>query len=233
MAELQEQTLDSLAFDIDGNPISPPVGIVPKGPESAANQELTNQAPAGVFISQPIPQSGMGILNQDQLRAYMAQTGYSESSGNYSSENQFGYQGKYQLGSAALQDLGYVKAGTPQTAEALNNPNNWTGKDGMSSADAFRNNQTVQEAAMYNYSRQNYATLERQGIITATTTADQAAGLLSAAHLVGAGGAATWYKTGGVVQDANGTSAASYYNRGVYSQTQVPVIVSSNASKPG
>jgi hypothetical protein len=233
VAENQVQLLNSLAFDIDGNPISPPVGITPRGPESALNQALTSQAPAGVFISQPIPQAGMGILNQDQLRAFMAQTGYSESSGDYAAQNQFGYQGKYQLGSAALQDLGYVKAGTPQTTEALNNPNNWTGKDGMVSSDAFKNNQTVQETAMYNYSRQNYATLERQGVISATTTADQAAGLLSAAHLVGAGGAATWYKTGGVVQDANGTSAASYYNRGIYSQTQVPVITASNASKPG
>jgi hypothetical protein len=229
----QQDIINSLAVDIDGNPISPPIGITPKGPEAALNQELTMQAPAGSFIAQPVPQAGMGILNQDQLRAYMAQTGYSESSSNYSSENKFGYQGKYQLGSAALQDLGYVKSGTPQTVEALNNPNNWTGKDGITSAEVFKTNQSVQESAMYNYTRQNYATLERQGVITATTTAEQAAGILSASHLVGASGAANWYKNGGVVQDANGTTASSYYNRGVYSQTQVPVIAASNASKPG
>jgi len=41
------------------------------------------------------------------------------------------------MGSAALQDLGYVKPGTPQTPDALNNPNNWTGKDGITSATAF------------------------------------------------------------------------------------------------
>ena len=232
-AQFQEDVLSSLAFDIDGSPINPPVGLTARGPESATGVELTQQAPAGVFIAQPTPQQGMGILNQDALRAYMAQTGYSESSGSYTAENQFGYQGKYQLGSKALQDLGYIKSGTPQTPEAMNNPNNWTGKDGVTSAEVFRNNSSVQESAMYNYTRQNYASLERQGVITVTTTPEQAAGILSASHLVGATGAANWYKTGSLTQDANGVSAATYYNRGVYSQTQVPVITASNASKPG
>lgn len=227
----QKTQLESLPRDVNGNPINPPVGYGSVGPKAAASQPLTRNAPAGSFIAQPDPVDGIGNLDKDQLRAYMAQTGYSESSSNYKAENQFGYQGKYQLGSAALQDLGYVKAGTPQTPEALNNPNNWTGKDGITSADDFRNSGDVQEKAMYNYTKSNYARLERNGVITSTTTAEETAGLLSAAHLVGAGGATNWYRTGQVTTDANGTSASTYYNRGVYSQTQVPVITASNATK--
>ena len=231
--EIERQTdiLNSYATDIDGQPISPPVGLSEKGLEQATSAGLTKAAPTSSFIKQPEAPGSIGILDKDQLRAYMAQTGYSESSGSYTATNSYGYQGKYQLGSAALQDLGYVKAGTPQTAEALANPNNWIGKNGINSNTDFLANPAVQESAMYDYTRRNYATLQSKGIITPETTVDQAAGLLSSSHLVGAGGTIKWVTSGQTVADANGTTAAQYYNRGVYSQTQVPTIVSSNASK--
>jgi hypothetical protein len=80
---------------------------------------------------------------------------------------------------------------------------------------------------MYNYTKNNYARLQKNGIITADSSVEDIAGIVSAAHLVGPGAATNWYKTGQSTTDANGTSATTFYNRGKYSQTQVPVIKSS------
>lgn len=209
--------------------------------ELAKSQPADNPAPTSAFIKQPAPTSGIGVLNTNQLRAYYAQTAYTESGGSYipanptqtvPGVNSGGYAGKYQLGSAALQGVGYVKAGTPQTVEALNNPNNWIGGPGKpSNLQEFLNTGAFQESAMQSYTRSNYSTLQKNGIITSTTPADEIAGLLSGAHIAGATGVTKWYQGGLNAADANGTTIADYYNNGRYSQTQVPVIVASNASK--
>jgi len=198
---------------------------------STLNEQLTKAAPASAFILQPDPASELGALSKDNLRAYMAQMGYSESTNNYNAVNKFGYQGKYQLGSAALQDLGFIKPGTPQTAVAMSNPNNWTGKDGVTSSLDFLNNPSVQEAAMYDHTKRNYSVLQNKGLIAAGSSTQEIAGLLSSSHLVGASGTAKWASTGQPVSDANGVTAASYYLKGTYSQTQVPVIVASNSGQ--
>ena len=217
--------------DVEGNPISPPLNVSVKGTSTANTVPLSKPAAADVFIKQPEPENGLGELNKDQLRAYMAQIGYSESSSQYNATNQFGYQGKYQFGSLALQGLGYIKPGTPQSPEAMNNPNNWTGKGGIYNSSDFLNNSQVQESAMYDYTKKNYSVLQSKGIITSDSSVSDIAGYLSSSHLVGASGTAKWVSTGQNVADANGTTAATYFNRGVYSQTQVPIIVASNTSK--
>ena len=220
--------------DVEGNPVPPTVGATSlnRATDIAEGNPINPKkaAPTSTFISQPDPTKGIGKLNQDETRALFAQTGYTQSGGNYGVENTLGYQGKYQMGSLALQDLGYVKPGTPQTPEALNNPNNWTGKNGITSAAAFKASPDVQEDAMYRYTKQNYASLQRSGVITDNTPNDQVAGYLSAAHLQGAGGVSKWVKTGTETSDAYGTTISSYYNQGRYSQTQVPTIVASKDS---
>lgn len=226
----QEAAAKAYTTDVSGNPINPPLSVNKRGASTTNNAGLTRAATPDVFINQKTPANGIGALNVDQLRAYMAQTGYSESNGNYAATNQFGYQGKYQLGSLALQDLGYIKPGTPQTVEAMNNPNNWTGKNGVYSSSTFLNSPEIQENAMYDYTKKNYSILQSKGIITADTSTSEIAGYLSSSHLVGAGGTVKWVTSGQTVADANGTTAAAYFNRGVYSQTQVPVILASNAS---
>ena len=226
--------LTTLTKDIEGNPVSPTVGATSlnRAIDAAESTPIIPRkaAPTSTFISQPNPPKGIGKLSQDETRALFAQTGYTESGGNYGAENTLGYQGKYQMGSLALQDLGYVKPGTPQTPEALNNPNNWTGKNGITSAAAFKASPDVQEDAMYKYTKKNYASLQRSGVIKDDTPTDQVAGYLSASHLGGAGGVSKWVRTGTDTTDAYGTSVSSYYNQGRYSQTQVPTIVASKDS---
>jgi len=233
--QIQEDLLQQTSTTVTGDPkdaVANTANLTP-GIDAANGVPVDSNriAPASAFITQPAPGRGIGKLNQDELRAYMAQTGYSESNGNYTIQNQFGYQGKYQFGSLALQDMGYVKPGTPQTVEALNNPNNWTGKNGVTSAAAFRTSPEIQEDTMFRYTKQNYSSLERLGLVTDATDPTEIAGLLSASHLAGPGNVSQWARNGTYYQDSNGTDLGSYYNLGKYSQTQVPTIVASNESK--
>jgi hypothetical protein len=200
--------------------------------DQARLQDVKRPAPTSAFLKQPDPGQGIGNLDNDQLRAYMAQIGHTESSGKYNAVNQYGYAGKYQMGSAALQDLGYVKVGTPQTPEALANPSNWVGGPGKPSGlDDFLANKDIQETAMFNYTKQNYATLQKKGVITGETDTADVAGLLSSSHLVGPGATVKFVQGGIDAKDANGTTASQYYNQGRYSISQVPKIQASNASK--
>ena len=221
-------------LDIEGNPISPALGTTSlnRANDVSSNVPIAagKTAPTSAFITQADPGKSLGKLSRDELRAYFAQTGFTESSGKYDAENNLGYQGKYQFGRSALIDLGYVKPGTLQTSEALNNPINWTGKNGITSATAFRSTPAIQDDAMYDYTKQNYATLQRIGVITNETDNSSIAGLLSASHLAGPGNVKDWTKSGTDFSDSYGTTLSSYYNQGRYSQTQVPVIQASNAS---
>lgn len=241
--ELEKLRTDSGATkDINGQTVQVDAPTSTTGAEAAANKSVTGAAPTASFVKQPDPKGEMGVLNQNELKAYMAQVGYNESGGKYDATNQFGYQGKYQMGAQALITLGYLKPGTPQSPEALNNPNNWKGKDGIYSSADFLGSPSVQEDAMYNYTKNNYARLQNTGLITSDTPADTAAGLLAASHLVGPGGPPSkdypkgngvygWYVNGVAASDANKTTAETYFNRGKYSQTQVPIVTASNNSK--
>ena len=221
------------SVNVLGDITAPPANVdVTTGTVQANSEPVANPAPTAAFIVQSEPSQDLGILNKDDLRAYMAQVGNS-SNGVYDSQSTYGYQGKYQLGASALSDLGYVKPGTPQTADALSNPNNWTGKDGVYSAADFRASPSIQDQAMYDYTKNNYAALQNAGVITNATTSDQVAGFLAASHndLIGVDGTVNWVTKGQNLRDANGVTASALYNQGRYSQTQVPVIVASNSSK--
>jgi hypothetical protein len=202
------------------------------GTNQAITEPVPNPAPTSAYIIQTEPSQELGILNKDDLRAYMAQVG-NNSGGVYDTQDSQGYQGKYQLGASALAELGYVNPGTPQTPEALSNPNNWTGRNGVYSAADFRASSEIQDLAMYEHTQNNYAALQNAGVITNKSTTDQVAGFLATSHndAIGVNGTVNWVTTGKNVRDANGLTASANYNQGRYSQTQVPIIIASNASK--
>lgn len=216
---------DDITVDSDGNVVSGTTPGTPVGPTNATGAGVNKPAPDSSLIKQPTAPGSIGNLDADGVKAYMAQTGYSESNGDYTAVNQYGYLGKYQMGASALIDQGYVKPGTSQSG--LSDPNNWTGKDGMNGPSDFTGNPAIQEKTMYDYSNRNYNALVAKGIVTKDTPADETAGLLSTAHLLGAGGAAKWYSSGSG-SDANGTTGTDYYNRGRYSQT---VLANSGSTK--
>jgi hypothetical protein len=92
-------------------------------------------------------------------------------------------------------------------------PDAWTGKDGINSKNDFLTNPAVQEKAMDQNLQNNYNAMAKNGAIQPGDNPGTVAGMLQTAHLLGAGGANTWRRTGGGA-DANGTTGATYFNRG-------------------
>lgn len=183
-----------------------------------------------VLRNQPKAQGPIGPLSEAEVRAFMAAMGAAESGSptnpnaicpgsglklqngkaGYEAINQCGFVGKYQFGYLALIDAGLVKRSVKSNA-ALNNPNSWVGTDGKpASIDAFKADTQAQEDAMFRFTEQHYKSLVSNGAITKDMTNGQVGGMLGAAHLLGAGGANTWRKTG-VGKDANETTGNQWY----------------------
>ena len=194
------------------------------GEADASTKKISKVVPVSALQREnaPNPPDGIGTLTKQETKGLLTAIAYSESegAGDYKAENQFGYVGRYQMGAAALVDSGYIhkdayeqykKSGNPN--EALNHPSSWTGKGGVRSKDDFKTNPAAQEDAAYTTTSRNYNQLVRSGAITKDDDAGSVGGKLMTAHLLGAGGAAKWTKTGGGT-DANGTSGTEYYNRG-------------------
>jgi hypothetical protein len=215
-------TSNTFDTDINGDPISPPIIDDPLGPATAENVPLNDAAPTSAFIDQPAPEGAIGELSEDEVRALTAQIAYSESRGNYDLQSG-SFVGKYQFSVDDLSTLGYLREGLEETAENIDNPNNWMNKDNIANVQDFLSSPELQEQAMFNLVKNNYATLQATGAIIKSTAKDEIAGLLSVAHLAGAGGATLWYKTGKYGLNVSGYTAADYFNRGKFSNTQTIV----------
>lgn len=225
---------------IDGEIVVPPVLPPSENQSEASVTQVDNPAPTSQFIKQTDPGVDLGVLSNDQFRAYMAQIGFAGAGGEYIPQfldspvpglNPVGAAGKYQLDSFALQAVGYVKPGTPQTIEAISNPNNWIGPPaGPANLEEFLSNPDAQDAAMISYTRYNYSELQKAGIITPQSTTQEIAGYLATAHVGTAAATEAWY-TNTNTQNLDTATLGSYYQQGRYSQTRVSVIQRSNASK--
>jgi hypothetical protein len=151
---------------------------------------------------------GVGPLQGGDWETYKNVLGQRESGNNYASVNNIGFCGRWQFGAGALIDCGYVRAGS--TTRGLRSPSCWTGKDGISSRQAWLSNSKVQDAAMLVFTRADYKALLRMKVITESSPKAVVAGYLAAAHLKGPGGARQ-LKNGQDNKDAYGTEASSYY----------------------
>lgn len=163
-------------------------------------------------------------LEQTDIQALMDAIALKESSSvaggaqNYHITNTIGYAGKYQFGAGALTTLGYLKPNLstrPRQNSDMEDSQIWSGKSDCNSLQDFlANKNNVQEVAMFELLRFNYNELKRLNVIDAgTSTKEQVAGYLAAAHLKGAGGAKQ-LSTGNDNVDGNGTAASSYYAMG-------------------
>jgi len=194
--------------------------------KNTAGAEIKTPANTTDIRKQPDALGTIGNLDENQVKAYMAQIGKSESGGDYSAENELGYVGKYQMGYQALVDQGYVKSTVTSNAQ-LDNPNSWTGKDGIANKTNFLSNPSVQEQAMHNYTKSNYTSMLANGSITSDMPPEDVGGMLATSHLLGATGAKNWRQTG-TGKDANGTTGIDYFQKGKYAVAvmapQVPAI---------
>ena len=221
-----ETVANAGSTDVYGNPIYQNVASLTPGIDSAETSGLRPDlaAPTSAFIKQPDPLQGVGELTTDEYRAYLAQYSYNQTEQNYAYQAEDGI-GKYNFSSTDLQKLGYLKPGETD----ISNPNVWTGKDGMFNAETFKVNAGLQEKSVYDLTKNNYAALQQQGLITDTSSPDRIAGLLSATKF-GITAVTYWAKNNIDFTTNYGSDLTNYYNQGRYSQTQVPVIEASNNS---
>lgn len=181
---------------------------------------------SGNPILSSVPGTGGGLsdlppLTRAQMKKLMDAIGKKESSSipggvqNYSATNRLNYIGKYQFGAMALATLGYVKIGNNQklTNDVLNDSANWTSKNGLKSKSDFFNSGSVQETIMEENLKFNYKVLRSKGTINSNDSAGKVAGLLSVAHLLGAGGAMS-FASGRDSKDGNGVTGKTYYDLG-------------------
>jgi hypothetical protein len=200
--------------DVSNRIVLNPNGVaLPENP-----QPVDSTATSSNSISSTLPS-----LNQQEIQAYMDAIAFRESSSTGTTQNYAtqttgsGFVGKYQLGAEALQTTGYLKNPVPVrrlTNEELADSRNWTGKNGVFSLEEFKQNKNnVQEKAMYDVTASNYSILRSKGIIDTQMSADQVAGYLGSAHLLGWTGARD-LKNGVNGHDGNGTKASTWWEVG-------------------
>ena len=151
--------------------------------------------------------------------AYNKKLGFKESTNRYDAENSLGYLGKYQWGSSALKDMGYIKknAKGKNQRQILNNPENWTGRNGVTSKEKFLAGKPEQDTLINEWNKYLDTRIANTGIdkyIGRTMNGLEIThnGLRAAAHLLGPGGLRKVLKTGNLKSDndAYGTTAYDY-----------------------
>ena len=158
-------------------------------------------------------------LSATQLANYKAAISFKESTNDPTKNNGQGFVGQYQMGHDALQDTEYVyPGGNKQDPMSWT----WTGKNGITSLSDWLANANIQNSAMNDFTQKNYDALVKKGAITSSTSSETVSGLLGAAHISGAGGAAQWAQTQGAYNpsDRFGTDTTTYYNLG-YNATRL------------
>lgn len=162
---------------------------------------------------EPLPAfSEINVLGSD-TQAYINAIGQRESSNAYDAVNTLGYVGRFQFGAAALKDTGYISLDASNKNSSLNDPANWTVKDGINSLEDFLAAKEIQEKAMVLYTEKNYKYLLANGGISSNDDKKTIAGMLAGSHLLGAGGMKKWRRGSGG-RDAYGTTGDEYFNIG-------------------
>lgn len=151
-----------------------------------------------------------------------------ESSGNQRVVNPYGYAGLYQMGTAALIDAGYIKAGTPSKSNAsMNDASVWTGKNGITSVSQYLDSKEAQQNAWETYQAKNWQTMQSLGVTSyaGKTMADGTivtdSGLIFASQF-GVGKVQAYLQNGGnciegkgtATNDGNGICVSEYMRRG-------------------
>lgn len=142
----------------------------------------------------------------------------SAGSGDYAADNKMGFIGIKQWGSDSLVELGYLKPGSEKSDFSTYNPSNWTGKDGMWSADDFKNNRAIQDGIGMKYSdiqMKEFGSGAASSLMGKTLSQNQCGsmtegGLRMGMHLIGSGGMQEYVKADGWCGKAGQTAPNGY-----------------------
>ena len=140
--------------------------------------------------------------------------GQRESSGRYDITNKQGYLGKYQMGEAALVDLGYYKRDGNSDDNRFTDKF-WTGKEGIRSKKDFLANHQAQENAIRAYMERHWNEILQDNLddyADKTTYGIEitVSGMLAGAHLGGFKNLVKFLKTGFVFRDKNKVPITQY-----------------------
>lgn len=186
-------------------------------------------------------------LSEEETAHAMNALSARESSGNFQSENQFGYIGGYQFGGEALADLGYVNKqkwqafraankgkniysggkGNSLHAQFLNDPSNWNIAGGKQT---YLNSKQLQDESAVKLMNNNIRFLKSKGV--QLNNAGDIVGAGFASHLKGAGNALKLLKNGKDSRDANGTSTSYYAQLGRNAMADSKVLSANTITIP-
>lgn len=154
------------------------------------------------------PQQFLGPFTEADWIKYKNFIGELESSSvpggvqNYGTINTLGYAGKYQFGSLAFQDMGYLQAACSN--RGLQTTNLWTGKNGLDTFSNYISNGQLQENIMFEYTEKNYRRLLLSAkVINDPTNKAEVSGWLAVCHNGG---------PGACMQLANGIDTTDGFN---------------------
>lgn len=179
-------------------------------------------APAAFACESCEMPQGQGGCTSDGYAQALAQR---ESGGRADIQNSYGYTGLYQFGEDALRTTGMYCNDTNHEG-ARGGRYDWSGNFCGATAQRycvndindFRRCPAAQRAALEEYNRMNWRTIQRMGLdqhvgrTMPDGTVITESGLLAGAHLGGPGNLRR-YLEGGSFSDANGTSLGSYVRR--------------------
>ena len=169
-----------------------PVPYSPAADSQAANTTTPSSIPNIPGSSKET--SKTPTIEKFDYTKYKELVGIREGGGKYDADNKVGFLGKYQFGAQALETFGYLKRGTSVDRNAVYSPSNWTGKNGMDSADTFKKATDIQENLMNAYTDMNLKGLQKSGVLTGEDSGSAVAAKLYAAHHGGVGGASKFFK---------------------------------------
>lgn len=166
-----------------------------------------NQLILGCLVTAIILVFMIMLASGDNYDDFRDDLGMRESSDNYAAVNRFHYMGRYQLGSLALQDIGFQDQNGAWTDLAKSY--------GISSEQDFLNAPDAQDAIVTIYHKRlcSYIRANDLDDYIGTTYCGvkvTKSGLLAACHLVGIGSLIRGLESGQAVYDGNGVSAAEY-----------------------
>ena len=157
------------------------------GTSNATNNEENNTNSSGAIDNKKF-----------DINKYMELVAIHESGNNWNSKPDFGFVGRYALGSQALEDAGYLKKGaskgrTKGRNAAIYDPSAWVnGWD----VDKFLSSHEAQNDAYKKITTENYNRLKARGIITDSMSGAKVASILFGAAEGGLGGATKYFKQG-------------------------------------
>ncbi len=150
--------------------------------------------------------------------AFLIALRMAESGGDYQAVNTLNFIGAYQFGEAALIDLGYVRRDNDVYDNDFSG--GWVGKNGITSLQAFLNNEPEQDRAARRWMRVMWSYIEYHEIdgYAWETVGDSqltTSGMLAAAHLLGAGALKTYIESDGQadLRDPYGMPLSEYISK--------------------